>query len=183
MKTMNLLKETSATANSRIPESWGNDVEVFKDHVLRMAEQAELNSRGPSFREKAADGTEYDFYPVFFATAPENAIVSREEIRKIFSKKIVERAWFAYYGAIQTYADHIYVEEYLAWGLENGMFSKEEVSKIRFDHGDTPESYVRDYGRKDLLDAMVDRFIHPQSDLSRIRKSVSSVVDDCCCDC
>ena len=178
---MHSTKETSATAYSNIPESWG-DAEVFKDHVLRMAKEAELKSQAPSFKEKADDGTEYVFYPVFFATAPENGIVSREEIRKIFFKKLVERAWFAYYSAIQTYADHIYVEEYLAWGLERKMFSKDEISKIRFDHGDTPESYVRDYGRKNLLDTLVDRFIHPQSDIGRIRRVVSSTVDDCCCD-
>lgn len=40
------------------------------------------------------------------------------------------------------YADHVIYPAALAYALAEGEFSREEIRKIRFDHGDTPQSYV-----------------------------------------
>ena len=49
------------------------------------------------------------------------------------------------------YADHIRRPDCFAYALDKYKFSKKEIKKIPFDHGDNVKIYIEEYGRNDLL--------------------------------
>ena len=59
-------------------------------------------------------------------------------------------------------ADHFFKPEYLAYTLENDLLSKEEIKQICFDHGDTTQSFIRQYGRKNLLSDLREELLNPK---------------------
>ena len=177
------IKETEVARVFDIPGGWGENVEEFRARVIQAIEYARLGEKSPRFDIENPDGSVTPFYPIFCATTPEWGVVTDEEIRSLIRKKLEKYARSAYAVATVRAADHIYDEQYLAWGLREGIFSPDEISKIRFDHGDTPESYARDYGQGDLLSEFVERMKHPYSELPLLTSWVSTAVDDCCCDC
>lgn len=176
-------KETEIARVFDIPEGWGENVEEFRTRVIQIIERASPITKSARFDIENPDGSVTPFYPVFCATTPEWGVITDEEIRGLVRKKLEKYARSAHVVATVRAADHIYGEEYLAWGLQEGIFSPDEISDIRFDHGDTPESYVRDYGQGDLLSKFVDRLKHPYSELPLPTNWISAAGDDCCCDC
>lgn len=46
--------------------------------------------------------------------------------------------------------DHLYPVEIFAYGIEK-VFSQSEISRIKFDHGETPESFVKTYGNENII--------------------------------
>ena len=61
---------------------------------------------------------------------------------------------------LPTYADHCYREGYLAYALSKGFFSAKEIAEIPFDHGATPDSFVEEFGREDLLARLREKFLN-----------------------
>ena len=49
------------------------------------------------------------------------------------------------------FPDHLQYPEYFAYALAQKHFDPEELKKIKFDHGETPESFVKSYGKKNLI--------------------------------
>lgn len=78
-------------------------------------------------------------------------------------------------------------EEYLAWGLENKIFSQKEIKEIHFDHGDTVDSYIRAYRKSNLLEETLreasEKLIYPRSPIQTIQNKTIGDVDDCFCCC
>lgn len=147
-----------------LPPGWGNDVSEFRKKVLDLIAYHPLEFDSPKYDLDYPPGTNTPFYPVFCAMSPEwGEIVTRKEIREILIQKFSERARGAFQRATSNVADHVGHEEFLAWGIERGMFSPEEISRIRFDHGETPGDYVRIYGNPNLLEFHIDRLAHPSS--------------------
>ncbi len=62
-----------------------------------------------------------------------------------------------------TYADHVGRPECLAYVLERGKFSGREIKKIPFDHGDTAETFTRQYRRENLPSVLREELLHPKS--------------------
>ena len=65
-------------------------------------------------------------------------------------------------GRYTIYADHVVNPELLAYALEKGVFSRKQVKRIPFDHGENPEIYVQEYRREDLFDALRENLLHPK---------------------
>ena len=59
------------------------------------------------------------------------------------------------------YADHVGSPECLAYALSKGTFSQEEIKAIRFDHGDSAESFPRTYGKENLLSLLREELLYP----------------------
>ena len=49
------------------------------------------------------------------------------------------------------YPDHLLRPECLAYALDKGKFSKEEIEQIPFDHGDTAKIFVQRYNKENLI--------------------------------
>jgi hypothetical protein len=60
------------------------------------------------------------------------------------------------------WADHIGRPEYLAYAFERGKFSRKEIKKIPFDHGDTAETFSQHYGKKNLLSILREEILNPK---------------------
>ena len=116
--------------------------------------------------------------------SPEWGIISEEEIYALLRLKFLERVRGAYLSATNGYADHIWDSGYLAYGLENGVFSNDEVQRICFDHGDTSKSYVQEYGIPNLLENTLKeafkKLVFPRSSVDFIKAKTIGVVGDCC---
>ncbi len=64
--------------------------------------------------------------------------------------------------AYTIYADHISRPDCFAYALKKGIFSKEEIKKIPFDHGDTVERYIQIYYRENLLSIIREELLNPK---------------------
>jgi len=60
------------------------------------------------------------------------------------------------------WADHVGSPECLAYALKKDKFSGREIKKIRFDHGDTAETFSQFYQRTDLLLELREKLINPK---------------------
>ena len=82
------------------------------------------------------------------------------------------------------YADHVGCPEFLAYALEQGVFSRRQIRKIPFDHGDTPESYIKQYGREDLIESLKQNLLNPKPiPKSKSQSTYQGDFDSCpsCC--
>ena len=59
-------------------------------------------------------------------------------------------------------ADHLLRPEILAYALVKGRFSKEEIKKMPFDHGETAETFIREYRTNDLPARLREELLNPQ---------------------
>lgn len=90
-----------------------------------------------------------------------NGIVSNDDLDSSLEEGITRTAKWLYnrMRRQKITPDHLYPVEIFAYGIEK-VFSETEKKRIRFDHGETPDSFVKDYGnpyivrdyRKRLLD-------------------------------
>ncbi len=119
--------------------------------------------------------------------SPEWRIVTKEEVYELLRLKFLERVQGSYISATKGYANHIWDTDYLAYGLENDVFSNDEVQKIYFNHGDTPESYIQQYRVPNLLEDTLkeafEKFVFPCSSMSTIREGIVALIDAHCPDC
>lgn len=66
-----------------------------------------------------------------------------------------------------AFAEHLAMPEYLAYGLEKGLFTSKEVEQIPFEDYGSPEDFVKEYGRADLIIHLRKVLLNPESlDLS-----------------
>lgn len=63
-----------------------------------------------------------------------------------------------------TYPDHTFWLAAFAYALQNGEFSDEEILKIRFDHEQTVETFIKRYGERDLLEKSFLRLLPPHNE-------------------
>jgi len=60
------------------------------------------------------------------------------------------------------YADHCASPECLAYAIENNEFSDREIRRIPFDHGHTPEVFIREYRVENLPAYLREQLLHPR---------------------
>ncbi len=154
-----------------IPFGWWATPQEFKAKVIELIESIPLWSRAPEYGISHPDGSVTPFYPVLCAISPEWWIISREEMQNLLYPKLVEEAHRTYLSATAGYAKCLLGMEYLAWGLEQWIFSQEQIKKIQFG-GDTSESYIRDYGNPELMEDLIEKLIHPHSRVTDILEKV-----------
>lgn len=165
-----------------IPPWWGEDEKDFKNKIIKLIQESFTKTpiQSPLYRIKNRDGSTTPFYPIFYATSPECGVITKEEIRALLDATLVERAQAAYLSATHEPADHILLTEYLAWGLEQKIYSDIQLKMIRFDYGNTPESYIKTFKNPQLTEEIIDTLIHPRSEIDFIMNSTSQDVSDCC---
>jgi len=60
------------------------------------------------------------------------------------------------------WADHVDRPECLAYALERDKFSRKEIRQIPFDHGENAETFIRNYGIKNLLSILRKELLNPK---------------------
>lgn len=60
------------------------------------------------------------------------------------------------------WADHVGRPDCLAYALSKNKFSKKEIKKILFDHGDTAETFLKSYDRENLLSVLREELLNPK---------------------
>jgi hypothetical protein len=61
-----------------------------------------------------------------------------------------------------THADHAQRNDCFAYAIEKEIFTKKELYKIYFDHGQNPEIYVKEYGREDIGKSLREELLDPR---------------------
>lgn len=178
---MNALLEEQDTLV--IPNGWGSTREKFKENVIRLIQDWKWQI-DDNFKCEVIDanGCVVPFFPIFHAALPEHGVITEQEIYDILYSKFVWWAREAYQDAIRVEdgADHLgWYEKFLAWGLEQWLYSPDEIQLIRFD-SDTPESYIRSWGEPDLIENYIEKFIHPCSQVPFVREKIGERAIDCC---
>lgn len=56
--------------------------------------------------------------------------------------------------------DHLYPTEIFAYGIEK-VFTPSEILKIKFDHGDNPIRFMKEYGKPDIVEDYRKRLLNP----------------------
>ena len=51
----------------------------------------------------------------------------------------------------------------MAYAIEEGILNKEAISKIHFDHGETPEEFCKRYGGGKIMKDLEDRLLNPRT--------------------
>jgi hypothetical protein len=94
----------------------------------------------------------------FLAFCLENDIVSEKEVEEEIHKKLLNLGLRMAHIATKEYADHVPSSHALAYALKCGAVPAPAIRDIRFDHGDTAETFMRDEIENlvtDLLDDLV----------------------------
>lgn len=171
-----------------LPVGWGNTPEEFKIKIIQIIKQNLLWTRAQPYTITEPNGSKTPFYPIFCAASPEWGIITKEEIYDILRPKFVEKVWGAYLSATKGYMGHIWDDEYIAWGLKEGIFSDIEIQKICSLHGDTSESYIQEHENPNLFEEILgnafNELIFSSSPIQAIREKTTKWVGDCfdgCC--
>lgn len=61
-----------------------------------------------------------------------------------------------------THPDHAQRTDCFAYAIEQGVFSEKELSKIYFNHGETPEIYVKTYGKENIGESLRKELLNPK---------------------
>ena len=89
-------------------------------------------------------------------------ILTDEELEDALTNVIIS-ASRVYYDLLEKYSpDHLPLPEILVYGIENNAFTKEEISRIKFDHGDTVEDFFKEYGNNNILSNLKKRLLSNQ---------------------
>lgn len=98
----------------------------------------------------------------------DNQIIDDYLIEEALKPAVIKQARKDYENMIDNnrkpilYADEVSMPEYLAYAIENNEFSRWELRKIPFDHGETPKSYCETYKRKDLFSKLREKILNPR---------------------
>ena len=107
--------------------------------------------------------------------------VLRDIARYVYAQHVSRQPAF-------NYPDHL-GQIAFAYGIVNKIFIPEQVAMIRFDHGDTPESFVQEYWNPEWLAVLlqkIDTAMPAEEDASlKIPLTSGTHLDDPhpCCDC
>ena len=91
-------------------------------------------------------------------------IITDTDIERAIEKAVINEAKGDYNHVLskRAYPDHVARPEFLAYAISNGSLTSEQVAKIKFDHGENPESFCQLYGRKNLLTELREEMLNPK---------------------
>ncbi len=95
----------------------------------------------------------------------EKRIIDDDSIEKALESAVISRAKKDYDVVVskKIYPDHFGKPEYLAYAISHEIFSRRQLQKIPFDHGETPETFCQHYGRENLLENLREELLNPES--------------------
>lgn len=77
------------------------------------------------------------------------------------------------------YPDHTISPQALAYALQNGQFTEKEKYGIKFDHGDTIQTFIESYNSGDLRRTVLDQLLTEQAPV--VHDSDSNGCEGCGC--
>lgn len=108
-----------------------------------------------------------------------NGILQDDKLKLALEKIVINTAKMDYNILIKNgnYADHAYSPECFAYAIQKKIFSDKELKKIKFDHGETLESFPKEYSDKNLIGNLKRQLLSPRP----ISKSKSHCDEHCTC--
>ncbi len=93
-----------------------------------------------------------------------NKIIDDKDLEQVLEKIAIKtaKADYAFLLRSGNYADHSHYPECLAYALEKKIFSEKEIKKIKFDHGETRDSFAKFYSPKNLLNELKEQLLNPK---------------------
>jgi len=98
-----------------------------------------------------------------------NQKIIDDQIIKFALEEAVINYGFRYYNLItnkkslvQEYPDHLPIPEILSYSLNKNLFSKKHIAKIKFDHGDNLETFIKKYDPTNLLETFRKELLNPR---------------------
>lgn len=129
---------------------------VFRDFVLEVVERVQFTS---SCSKRYPPGWDHDLAKLL-SFAIRGKIISRMDVFALLGKKICRMGRSCFDQHLRgEYPDHTFWPEAFAYSLQNGEFSEEEVGKIRFDHEQTVETFIKQCGDPELIEKCYRRLL------------------------
>jgi hypothetical protein len=93
-----------------------------------------------------------------------NKIIEDKDLESVSEKIAINTAKqdYSLLLKLDNYADHSNYPECLAYALDKKVFSKNEIKKIKFDHGDNLTSFIKDYSNPYLLSGIKEELLNPK---------------------
>jgi hypothetical protein len=160
-------------------------IDTIAQHLLEGLEKVELYSHIDYLSEYGRRNE--NILPYLLS----NGVIGMDEILEILENKVREVAWRCYYDTTIPHPilgtippDHVFDPRYITFGMENGVFSEEEIDKIPFDQGETPEKFSISYPSERLMSELNQRLLHPKpEEPSRSFTHDCGYGDGPCCAC
>lgn len=98
----------------------------------------------------------------------DNKFIHNSEIDSILEELVINEAKRGYsiltknLHSFQKYPDHLDYPECFAYAIQNKTFLDKELKKIKFDHGETSDSFVKLYSHKNLLNELKEELLNPK---------------------
>lgn len=117
-------------------------------------------------------------------------IITRADLEPVAHKKLCADGRTSYKGHLDSlrwnapyiiHPDHTIAPGALAYALEFHVFNQKEERKIKFDHGDTKESFIAQYAVDTLCERVVDQWL--TITLPEDQQPDQSTKDDSLCSC
>lgn len=123
---------------------------------------------------------------IALATLFKEGFIQEDDLKFEADRKLREigRACYAEHvasssGSYRIWPDHTFSPEAFAYALAKGEFTRSEKWQIRFDHGDTEESFIKQYGVDTLLERTVKQWLDTTPLPERMPDSDEG--GHCCC--
>lgn len=146
-------------------------VNLLYDSVSDLPEELRKKKLG-KISESSADVL-YSETPILnksLAFLYSEKIIGDEELDKAIEGAVLKQARADYEFLIgrrtsYNWADSLpmRVREVLAYGIEKGIFSDEELEKIPFDHGENPGIFCQKYGNENLISELREKLLKPSA--------------------
>lgn len=99
-------------------------------------------------------------------------VITKADLLPIANKKLCvdgrgcydRHIWSLKHGDNIMYPDHTFAPEAFAYALAHNVFSTKEESRIKFDHGDTKETFIAQYGMNMQCLHLVDSWLKPPNE-------------------
>lgn len=91
-------------------------------------------------------------------------IIDDASIEKALEPAVIAQAKRDYERVVSRgeYPDHVGRPECLAYAIQHNAFTPRQIRRIPFDHGETPETFCKHYGKEDLLARLREELVNPK---------------------
>jgi len=94
----------------------------------------------------------------------DNGILDNPSIERVLKNIVITQAKkdYSYVVTKRNHPDHVAMPECLAYAIQHKIFSPEEITRIPFDHAETPEIFCQTYGKENLLTSLRENLLNPK---------------------
>jgi hypothetical protein len=107
-----------------------------------------------------------------------NKIITDGLIESALEKAVIKQAQSDYLSVTLlkvSDAEHVAMPEFLAYAIDHKFMGAYEVKALRFDHGETVESFVKTYRKDNLLSGLRDDLLNPKP----VPEYMKGEIDEC----